>query len=80
VKRSPRAADVATSGDKQGPQGLPRLDEARPDNDRIAQRAYERYQERGGEPGRDWEDWFEAEREIRERSRDKDGPALRVNQ
>lgn len=32
--------------------------------DKIRQRAYERYQERGGEHGHDMDDWFEAEREI----------------
>ena len=31
----------------------------------IARRAYERFLERGGEPGREWEDWFVAERELR---------------
>jgi hypothetical protein len=36
----------------------------RPSEDRIRQRAYERYQERGGEHGRDADDWFEAEREV----------------
>lgn len=30
----------------------------------IARRAYERYQERGGEHGHDQEDWFEAEQEL----------------
>jgi len=32
--------------------------------DRIAQRAFERYESRGREDGRDQEDWFEAEREF----------------
>ena len=32
--------------------------------DLIARRAYERFQMRGGEHGRDQEDWFEAEREL----------------
>jgi hypothetical protein len=36
-----------------------------PDKRQVAQRAYERFQMRGGEPGRDLEDWFEAERELR---------------
>ena len=36
----------------------------RPREDRIRQRAYERYQERGGEHGRDTDDWLEAEREL----------------
>jgi len=31
---------------------------------RIAARAFERYEGRGGEDGRDMEDWLEAEREI----------------
>jgi hypothetical protein len=34
------------------------------DRDRIAQRAYERFQMRGGAPGFDQEDWYEAEREL----------------
>jgi hypothetical protein len=32
--------------------------------DRIAQRAYEIYRERGGEHGRDTDDWFRAEAEL----------------
>jgi hypothetical protein len=34
-------------------------------HDAIAKRAYELYVQRGGEPGRDWEDWFAAERDLR---------------
>jgi hypothetical protein len=34
------------------------------DQDLVARRAYERYRLRGGEHGRDQEDWFEAEREL----------------
>jgi hypothetical protein len=30
----------------------------------VARRAYERFLARGGEHGRDQEDWFEAEREL----------------
>jgi hypothetical protein len=30
----------------------------------IAQRAYELYQLRGARPGREFEDWLEAEREV----------------
>ena len=36
--------------------------------DRIRQRAFERYQARGGEDGHDMDDWFEAEREVEGRS------------
>jgi hypothetical protein len=32
--------------------------------ERIAQRAYEIHQKRGGQHGSDWEDWLQAEREI----------------
>jgi hypothetical protein len=35
-----------------------------PDPENIARRAYERFQMRGGEHGRDEEDWLEAEREL----------------
>lgn len=37
---------------------------ARSERDRIAQRAYELYQARGGTDGLAEEDWFSAEREI----------------
>ncbi len=30
----------------------------------IARRAYELFLQRGGEHGRDWEDWLAAEREL----------------
>ena len=33
-------------------------------HERVARRAYERWEARGREDGRDQEDWFEAEREI----------------
>jgi hypothetical protein len=38
-----------------------------PTEDDIRRRAYERYLERGGGHGTDFEDWLEAEREIRNR-------------
>ena len=38
-----------------------------PTEDDIRRRAYERYLERGGGHGTDFEDWLEAEREIRRR-------------
>ena len=39
-------------------------DTATPNDDAIARRAYELYEARGGEPGRDLEDWLKAEREL----------------
>jgi hypothetical protein len=34
------------------------------EQERIAQRAYERFEARGREDGRDLDDWLEAEREL----------------
>jgi hypothetical protein len=33
--------------------------------DEVARRAYEIFQQRGSTPGRDVEDWLEAERQVR---------------
>jgi hypothetical protein len=33
--------------------------------DSIAERAYRRFEERGGQHGRDLDDWLEAERELK---------------
>ena len=38
--------------------------ESRPSTDAIAHRAYELYEQRGGTHGEDWNDWFQAEREL----------------
>lgn len=35
-------------------------------HDAISHRAYELYQQRGGGEGQAWDDWFRAERELRE--------------
>jgi hypothetical protein len=37
-----------------------------PDAEQISRRAYERFEARGSEHGHDQEDWFEAEREVRQ--------------
>jgi hypothetical protein len=34
----------------------------------VAERAYTRWQARGGEPGRDREDWFGAERDLQRKA------------
>ena len=53
-----------------GNNGLPDIDthavreRSSIDRENVARRAYERYQQRGGEHGRDQQDWFEAEREL----------------
>jgi hypothetical protein len=38
-----------------------------PNEDEIRRRAYQRYLERGGGDGQDFDDWLEAERELRTR-------------
>ena len=43
------------------------------DQDRIARRAYELYQARGGGDGRDFEDWLAAEREFSRTAGDPPG-------
>ena len=65
MKPSPRLADVSSArGRRQDAQTEPDFRDSRPDANRIAQRAYERYEARGREDGHDQEDWFEAEREL----------------
>jgi DUF2934 family protein len=48
-----------TSGDESAPYG--------PTYDEIAEAAYLRYLRRGGGDGQDFDDWVEAERELRSR-------------
>ena len=38
-----------------------------PSADEIAQEAYQRYLSRGGSDGQDFDDWVEAERELKKR-------------
>jgi len=64
--QSPRPADVATAADASEAAELPRFDEGQLDYSRVAQRAYERWEARGRDEGRDMEDWLEAERELRQ--------------
>lgn len=39
-----------------------------PSHEKIRERAYELYEARGREPGRDEQDWFRAEQEIVKRA------------
>jgi hypothetical protein len=47
-----------------------------PTHEDIARRAYQLYEERGGEHGQDLADWFLAERELRQPLRDVVGRIL----
>ncbi len=53
-KTAPRPASPATA--------------TAPSPEEIARRAYEIYLARGGEPGREREDWLQAERELRQKA------------
>ena len=60
----PRDDQSRTTRDQPtGDVGSPTSDQVDPE--RVAQRAYELFQMRGGEAGRDQEDWFAAERELK---------------
>ena len=55
------AADMRIAGDIDSAAGRT------PSPQEIAEAAYRRYLERGGEHGRDFDDWLEAERSLRSR-------------
>jgi Protein of unknown function (DUF2934) len=42
--------------------------EDHPNQKEVARRAYELYEARGGEPGRELEDWLNAERDLNKES------------
>ncbi len=64
MKEKDRRAPLYPRGPgKSAPDEAPR---ASPTYEEIAQRAYEIYLARGGGPGREDEDWQQAERELRE--------------
>lgn len=65
--RKPTEAEVAAEAASIYPDTF----ETPPSPEEIAAEAYAIYQSRGGEHGRDQDDWFEAERRVRERRRQK---------
>src|SRR5688572_27224645 len=58
---SPAAVPRATDGSPNGVESLA----IQPIHEDIARRAYQLYEQRGGEHGRDLEDWLQAESELR---------------
>ena len=46
-----------------------RKDRELPPHEAIARRAYELYELRGRQDGKDWDDWFQAEDELRLQAR-----------
>lgn len=65
-KTTPQASTIGTAP-LASANDSPRALAASPSHDQIAEAAYRRYLNRGGEHGRDLEDWVEAERELRRR-------------
>jgi hypothetical protein len=63
LSRIAATPDTESTGSSLNP--VDRLARA-PHHDEIARRAYELFEERGREPGHEWEDWFRAEREHEE--------------
>ena len=61
------AADVSTSSSNAGAATADDSGSYSPTYDEIAEAAYQRYLKRGGADGQDFDDWLEAERELRSR-------------
>lgn len=64
-KAGARAAVAVVDAPSSGP--APAAPEVR--DEQIRRRAYELFLARGGQPGRDFEDWLQAERELKARGK-----------
>lgn len=64
AKSRKRDAMPAVASDAGAPQYAGATTAAAPERAQIAERAYQKYVERGGSDGRDLDDWLEAEREL----------------
>jgi hypothetical protein len=65
---TPMAEPIASAADMSIGAGSSDSAAARePSYDEIAEAAYHRYLQRGGNHGQDWDDWLEAERSLRGR-------------
>ena len=62
-----RAVDAAAEMSASADAGTAASDAPSPTYDEIAEAAYHRYLSRGGVDGQDFDDWLEAERELRSR-------------
>ena len=63
AQRSPATFHTGLAGEQTG-QMAQAFKRAAADHSDIAQRAYELYEQRGRQDGRDLEDWLKAEREL----------------
>jgi hypothetical protein len=64
-----KTASTASKAAAKAPAGSPKAAStggkiSRADPEQVAQRAYERYQQRGGQHGGDQDDWYAAEQEL----------------
>ena len=64
--QQPRRETEQSKGRQHEPLTSPETQSDTPDPDSVARRAYQRFEERGYEHGRDMDDWLEAERELRD--------------
>ena len=60
-----RRENEQNNGRQNEPLTIPSTESYMPDPDAVARRAHQRFEERGYEHGRDMDDWYEAERELR---------------
>jgi hypothetical protein len=74
ARRAPRQADSPRdihyeepSSGVRPPMSMSEADDVDPSHDDIRLRAYHKYLERGGGHGLDFEDWLEAERELKQK-------------
>lgn len=70
VNRRSKSGDAATLTQSIATDGPSVTSRRVPDPEKVALRAYQRFEMRGCVHGRDQEDWFEAERELTEASDD----------
>ena len=65
--RPAEAAESSTSARPARPKSTRGAPSGEPSEEEIRRRAYQRYLERGGGHGLDFEDWVEAERELKKK-------------
>jgi hypothetical protein len=61
----PTEPDIQREPPAEGEPSMPEPPSQRPEEEEIRIRAYHRYLERGGGHGMDFDDWLEAERELK---------------
>jgi hypothetical protein len=65
TKMKKRAKHARTQTDDKAEQAPPQEGPPAPTPEQIRRRAHEVYISRGGAPGQDWDDWLQAEAELK---------------